>query len=347
MISTDVDAWQLDTVVPFDVLEWRKFDRTARVPRCTSGVLAATGGLSVLRRSEHSMIDEQIPVKGVLQCETRLIASRPQVGDATMNDDEITSAAELLFAIRRSDSLFAGFPGHLRPGNEVDAYRIQDRLLELFARADGLRFAGHKIGSTTPVMQKYLGIDSPCAGRLRLSLTHQGRGSFSHRAEGTLGVECEIAVRLKQDLSPARRPYDRAKVMEAVGTCMAAIEVVEDRYLDWRSLDTPTLVADNFFNTGAVLGQAFDDFDPAELDEVTATMTIDDTVVGQGRGSDVLGHPLDALVWLANNASGRGMTLCSDEVVLLGSLVETHWVEPGSMVQIDNSAFGRVEAVFL
>ena len=36
-------------------------------------------------------------------------------------------------------------------------------------------------------------------------------------------------------------PYDRQTVAAAVGACMAAIEVVDDRYEDYRALDVPTL----------------------------------------------------------------------------------------------------------
>ncbi len=35
---------------------------------------------------------------------------------------------------------------------------------------------------------------------------------------------------------------------------MPAFEIVDDRYEDWRITDTPTLVADDFFAAGALLG---------------------------------------------------------------------------------------------
>lgn len=264
-----------------------------------------------------------------------------------MNITDMNTAADVLFAAVQSQALFAGFPVDIRPHDEKEAYQVQDLLLKRLVQLDGVGFAGHKIGSTTPVMQEYLGIANPCAGRLRQSMTHHARAEFHPRGRAVLGVECEIAVRIGTDLPPSGAPYDHAGVVGAVGTCMAAIEVVEDRYVDWRSLDTPTLIADNFFNVGAVTGTEFTDFDPVDLDTVTASMTIDGVVVGEGRGSDVLGHPLDALVWLANNASARGIALSTGEIVLLGSLVETHWVAPGSRVRIDNSRFGTAEAFFV
>ena len=35
---------------------------------------------------------------------------------------------------------------------------------------------------------------------------------------------------------------------------MAAIEIVDDRYVDWRKTDATTLIADDYFAAGAVLG---------------------------------------------------------------------------------------------
>ena len=36
---------------------------------------------------------------------------------------------------------------------------------------------------------------------------------------------------------------------------MAGIELVDDRYEDYKQLNVATLIADNFFNVGVVLGE--------------------------------------------------------------------------------------------
>jgi 2-oxo-3-hexenedioate decarboxylase/2-keto-4-pentenoate hydratase len=207
--------------------------------------------------------------------------------------------------------------------------------------------AGHKIGCTTPVMQAYLGIHNPCAGGVFDTTVFHERANIQQARFLRLGVECEIAVRLRSPLSPEKSPFDRAKVAAAVGSCMAAIEIVEDRYVDYPSLDTPTLIADDFFNAGCVLGEELTNFDPHDLTGVTATMTINGHQVGSGVGADVLGHPLDALVWLANDMTARGMSLAEEEFVVLGSLVQTNWVEAGDEVVIANDPLGEVRATFV
>jgi 2-keto-4-pentenoate hydratase len=86
------------------------------------------------------------------------------------------------------------------------------------------------------------------------------------------------------------------------------------------------------------------DFDPALLAVTRASMRIDDREVGSGVGTDILGQPLDALVWLANNLSRRGQRLHRGEFVLLGSLVQTQWVTAGQSVVIENDRLGTARA---
>jgi 2-oxo-3-hexenedioate decarboxylase/2-keto-4-pentenoate hydratase len=155
-----------------------------------------------------------------------------------------------------------------------------------------------------------------------------------------LGVECEIAVVLAVDLPPRVEPHTRGSLTAAVSGCMAAIEVVADRYADYAKLGAPTLIADDFFNAGAVLGPVLEGFDPDGLADVTASMLVDDREVSRGVGADVMSHPLEALAWLANSASQRGMTLRAGEFVLLGSLVPVQWIQTGASVKIINDPLG-------
>jgi 2-keto-4-pentenoate hydratase len=75
-------------------------------------------------------------------------------------------------------------------------------------------------------------------------------------------------------------------------------------------------------------------------------MRINSAEVGSGRGADILGHPLDALAWLANALLARGRRLEAGEIVLLGSVVQTVWVEPGNRVEIEIEGLGGASARF-
>jgi 2-oxo-3-hexenedioate decarboxylase/2-keto-4-pentenoate hydratase len=129
-----------------------------------------------------------------------------------------------------------------------------------------------------------------------------------------------------------------------VSSVSAAIEIVEDRYVDYATLDTPTLIADDFFGAGCVLGEPRTDWQSLDLAAVEATMSINGEHVGNGVGFDILGHPLEALRWLATARAGRGFPLRAGEFVLLGSLVQTNWVERGDEILVESPQFASVDA---
>jgi 2-oxo-3-hexenedioate decarboxylase/2-keto-4-pentenoate hydratase len=262
-----------------------------------------------------------------------------------MGEDRINEAARLLAAARLEQKRFDRLPKSVRPKDEAEAYAVQDRLHAIF-QSNGQQRVGRKIGCTTEVMQRYLSIDSPCAGGLFDIGVHQTPAHRRHSDFRRIGVECEIAVRLSADLSSRANGHDRATVGDAVESCMAAIELVDDRYEDYRSLDTPTLIADDFFNAGAVLGPAVQDWRSLDLAGLNGRMMVGGETIGEGRGEAILGHPFEALAWLANAENQRGRQLDAGEIVLLGSLVQTQWVEAGAKVEVTIEGLGSASVVF-
>jgi 2-keto-4-pentenoate hydratase len=265
----------------------------------------------------------------------------------TMSADAIERAAEVLARARLARSRIERLPADGRPPDEAAAYAVQDALHRKLSAAGCGPLAGHKIGCTTPVMQQFLGIPNPCAGGVFARTVQHRDGTFRHADFLHVGVECEIAVRLAKPLAAAGAPYDRNSVAAAVGACMASIEVVDDRYQDYRSFDTPTLIADDFFNAGCVLGTLIEDWRELDLASIQGRMRINGAEVGTGIGGDILGHPLEALAWLANALAARGRELKSGEFVLLGSVVQTHWIAAGDLVEIEIEGLGQASTRFV
>jgi 2-keto-4-pentenoate hydratase len=263
-----------------------------------------------------------------------------------MKAQAIDEAARLLANARLGRVRFAGLPDGRRPKDEAEAYAIQDALHARLAAGGRGPLMGYKIGCTTAVMQRFLGIDNPCAGGVLQQGMQRREGSFRHADFLRVGVECEIAVALTRDLPASAAPYDRRQVAEAVGACMAAIEVVDDRYENYQALDPLTLVADDFFHAGCVLGEPVERWRELDLPAVRGHMTINGAEVGSGQGRDVLGHPLEALAWLANLRAAQGKPLRAGAFVLLGSVVETRWLEPGDLVEIAIEGLGTARARF-
>jgi len=100
------------------------------------------------------------------------------------------------------------------------------------------------------------------------------------------------------------------------------------------------LVADDFFGAGCVLGPARRDWRGLDLAACEAIMTVNGKSVGRGSGALVLGHPLEALAWLANSLAERGKALRSGDIVMTGSMVETRWLDAGDWVDVTVEGLG-------
>ena len=257
----------------------------------------------------------------------------------------IDQAVALYVAARHRRQRIAVLPEDCRPASLDEAYAVQVSLNERLADTHGA-VCGRKIGCTTPVMQRYLEIAHPCAGALYERRTLGAPATVKYADHWRPGVECEIAVRLGQPLPAAEAPFDPAAVADAVEACMAAIEIVDDRYDDFRALDTPTLIADDFFSAGAVLGSPVTAWREVDLAAAGGEMAINGKNVGTGTGADVMGHPFEALTWLANHAARSGRPLAAGDVVLTGSVVETKWVESGDRVRVAVEGLGEASITF-
>jgi 2-oxo-3-hexenedioate decarboxylase/2-keto-4-pentenoate hydratase len=56
-----------------------------------------------------------------------------------------------------------------------------------------------------------------------------------------------------------------------------------------------------------------------------------------------MGHPFEALAWVANNLAARGRYLRAGEFVITGSLVTSKFPKAGDLVEFELGELGRVE----
>lgn len=260
------------------------------------------------------------------------------MADDSVDGRRLDDAAAILHTVRTDVSPIGRLPANLQPESLEESYLIQDRLNARLAESGFGRPVGYKIGCTTPVMQAYLGIPHPCAGRVFKSMTRRHAAAFDRDRLCRPGVECEIGVRLGRDMD-APRDYAANDCEAYVDCAMAGIELVDDRWTDFHAVATPTLVSDNFFNAGCVFGETVR-VSGADLKGAAGTMWINGEMVGSGTGTDILGHPYEALAWLANHQVRRGKPLAAGDYVSLGSVVQTRWIGTGDLVEIEFTGLG-------
>src|SRR5438445_6723546 len=259
--------------------------------------------------------------------------------------DKTLAAAQIIATARRNRTPLAALPPDLVPSDEAEGYQIQRAVHDLLLPQTG-SLVGYKIGCTSAVMQQYLDIPHPCGGGVFAKGVHDSGAKLRFGDYVRVGVECEIAVRLARNVVPSEAPFTAEWVMEAIEAYYPAIEIVDDRYVKWETMGAPTLVADDFFAAGCVLGKAVARNEAPNLLQVTGRAVVNGKEVGRGTGADVLGHPHNALAWLANHLAADGNGLRAGEIVLTGSLVKTVWLKPGDRVSMELSGLGTVGATF-
>lgn len=256
-----------------------------------------------------------------------------------------TPAAKALRANRTGTPV--PLPLAIRPADLAQGVAVQVALAGLFGAVPP---AGFKIGATAQRMRDYLGLTEPLAGFMQSENLHPSGAMLTYAAYRGVGVECEIAIRLAADI-PAG-PATRASVAPAVGQVVAAIEVVENRYGpppagDIPGFGVPSLLADQVYHAAAVLGAAGADWRGLDLAAVAGRMAVDGKEVGRGTGADLLGHPLDALAWLAGSPTIAGFgDLKAGQVVMLGSVTPPIWLEGPCRVDVVFEGLGSAGVVF-
>ena len=259
-----------------------------------------------------------------------------------LTPETIETTARACFEMHRKRTRYRPLDAEVRTAPLDDAYRIQDALHHLLVEAGQGELAGWKIALTSKAMQQLTGVDQPAAGAIFSKVVHASPARIDLAAYHHLGVEFEVAVRLGDGLPASDGPWTRASVASRVAACMPAFELVEDGDADYKALDAFTLVAQNTWNGGVVLGTPVAAWRDANLEEAVTRCWINEEPGGQGRAGDAMGHPFEALAWVANLLNRRGRALERGMIVMTGSSITTKFPVLGDRLRFAIDGLGEV-----
>ena len=262
----------------------------------------------------------------------------------TRPEARLERAAQWLQDAHVRRARFTPLPDDLAPRSREEAYAIQDDFVALRAQQLGA-IVGYKIALSTPAMQKFVGVDAPQAGALLESTLRRSPATVRAADYVHLIVEFEIAVKISADLPAADAPFFRERIAKSVGAVMPALELADDRDAHYAELSRHPLhlVADNSWNEGAVLGTEVTDWQGIDLGTVRGSATRNGRSCGEGKGADALGHPLDAVAWMADHLASLGRGLLRGDIVITGSLVPSQAVKAGDRVRFELAGLGSAE----
>jgi 2-keto-4-pentenoate hydratase len=252
------------------------------------------------------------------------------------NSDRLNAMAQYMWDARQRRLPYRNLPDELRPASIAEAYAAQEAYYRLAAPVYGA-VAGAKIATTTKVMQQLMGIDHPCGGAIFARTIHNSPARVRTADFVNLRIESEIALELGAALPASSAPWTRDSVAPAVAGAMAAFELIEDRNADYTKTEAPSLIVENCWNGGVVIGKP--KALPAEsLVNIPGRLAIDGEIVGEGRAED----PYATLAWLANLLAERGRGLEAGMVVITGSLIATVSIASGQRAVFTVDGLGEV-----
>lgn len=259
-----------------------------------------------------------------------------------MKHDTIEHAAAALRRAAETGEFIAPLREQFPDLGADDAYAVQ-RVNTGHRLAAGARIVGSKIGLTSLAVQRQLGVDQPDFGMLFDDMGFGEGEPIPMSALHQPKIEAEVAFVLGRDLDMERPVL--VDVMRAIEFAVPALEIVGSRIRDWNIKFVDT-VADNASSSAFVIGGTPRRLDGLNLRDCAMRMSVRDSEVSTGLGSACLGHPLNAVVWLARKMVRNGAPLKAGYLVLSGALGPMIRVEADTTYRADVEGLGSVAAVF-
>jgi 2-keto-4-pentenoate hydratase len=230
-----------------------------------------------------------------------------------VSNDLLKQMAEMYFAKQPQ----TGFPAGVSYG---DGLGIQERYVKLLVPKLG-SIAGYKVGLVTPAGQKRFGLDHPVRGvLLKKMLLPNGSKVSAHYGTQPI-LEADLIVRVKD--KGINEIHTAEEAAEHLSEVITFIELADSTLATNPPPSAGALVSLDVGARSGILGQAFkvtaDKNFPDQFGKMQIVLKKDGKEQSRVRADGVLGHPLNAVLWLVEDMRAKGEKLRAGEVLSLGS----------------------------
>ncbi len=227
--------------------------------------------------------------------------------------------------------------------NDTDAYAVQYALIERL-KAQGEVVRGHKVALTTQAARDHLGVDEPCFGHILSTRVYPTGAEIPLSEYADSHCEAEVAFILAEDLKGPG--VTSAQVMSAIRGVLPAIELVDIK-VQGDGIRAADVIAHQALHGGVIIGSRMIDPATVDLQYEGVTAVYNGRLEGSGTGSEVMGNPMNPVIWLANKMAEFDDYLKAGEIVISGSVVTPVRVQPGSHINMTFTRLGSVGANFI
>ncbi len=241
------------------------------------------------------------------------------------------AAVEVLRAFQENKPwpLLSRSHGILEP---AQAYAVQKEYLALRQRSDGV--AGYKAGLSSAGAPARFGLEEAVSGVLlgRDRIDPQGSGLYLLRDNPGTRPMLELELALVFASVPSEPPATVEELRRHIRGVAPAVEIPGIAFAGDGSFRGTDLIASNVAARHFLLGEAriLEDLGGLRLPTVEVQLWRDGRRLIQGRGSDAMGDPWQAALWLTRQLMSQGWRPAAGEVLLSGALGGMTAAVPGS-----------------
>ncbi len=254
--------------------------------------------------------------------------------------EKVNQIAQAMKVAHETGQGYRNFGGDLAPADLAEAYAAQARLHALHAVDGRGKLGGRKIALASRVQQELCGVDHPIAGGIFADEIMASPATVERARYHGLGVEFELAFKLARDLTAEGGPYSKEMIGTNIATVHPAFELIIDRGADYTDLNALTMIVDNAWCAGVVLGPEIPGWRDLDLDELPVALYWNDDPPATARTG--LADPLGSLAWIANLVNGMGGTITAGEIVITGSVIKTRYPEAGDHMRYEVAGLAHV-----
>ena len=241
--------------------------------------------------------------------------------------DRLEKIAQFMLDQHKSQQNFQNLPQILMPENFEEAYEIQ----QIFQKNSGRgKLGGFKIALASKVQQELCGIDHPIAGGIFANEIKNSPATFELDNFHGLGLEFELAVTLSDDLKPGMEPFDKNNIKQFIKSLSPAFELIIDRGADYSNINPLTMITDNAWCSGIVLGKELPNWEKLNLDIIRSKLLWNNDAPQNAMIKDA--DPLESLAWVSNLLISLGRTIPKDSIIITGSVIKTRAPNKGDHI---------------
>lgn len=229
----------------------------------------------------------------------------------------------------REGEAFYNLSAGLAPRDLDEAYAAQNALHKIHASEGRGILGGRKIALASKVQQDLCGVDHPIAGGIFKQEILESPADVRLSDYHGLGIEFELAIEIGRETSEPG--FDRESIRAQIAAIRPAFEMIIDRDANYNTLDARSMIADNAWGAGIVLGPPIPDWHETDIDALTCRLTWTGEEDVEALSGDA--DPLGSLAWIANLVTEQGGHLSDGDIIITGSVIKTRYPTGGEHVR--------------